>query len=89
MNSGKATVKVTGGRVGFLLSGSTNVYEEFGSDSQTIDEIGNGFSDYIKACSKDDLPTGNVFGGCRGQAAMDVGSLSPRYQYALISILAI
>ena len=82
MNSGKATVKVTGGRVGFLLSGSTNVYEEFGSDSQTIDEIGNGFSDYIKACSKDDLPTGNVFGGCRGQAAMDVGSLSPRYQYA-------
>ena len=32
---------------------------------------------------KDDLPLGNVFGGCRGEAAPNVSpSLSPRYHYA-------
>ena len=31
--------------------------------------------------TKDDLPTGNVFGGCRGEAAPNVPN-SPRYHYA-------
>ena len=30
---------------------------------------------------KDDLPTGNVFGGCRGEAAPNIPN-TPRYQYA-------
>ncbi|MBO7049910.1 MAG: hypothetical protein J6W42_04775 [Bacteroidaceae bacterium] len=34
----------------------------------------------IKAFTKDDLPTGNVFGSCRGQAAPNY-FISPRYEY--------
>ncbi|MGC8140618.1 hypothetical protein ACP3W2_24445, partial [Salmonella enterica] len=30
---------------------------------------------------KDDLPTGNVFGGCRGEAAPNIPN-TPRYHYA-------
>ena len=48
LNSGIATVNVTGGKVGYMVSASDK--------------------DKISVCDKDDLPTGNVFGGCRGQS---------------------
>ena len=51
LNSGKATVNVTGGTVGYMVSESDKAK--------------------ISVCEKDDLPTGNVFGGCRGQAATE------------------
>ena len=51
----------------FLNSGKTNV-------SITGGEVGflPAESTGIDAVVKDDLPTGNIFGGCRGQAAVDV-----------------
>ena len=52
LSSGKATVEILGGQVGYL------------SDS-----------------TKDGLPYGNVFGGCRGEAAPNI-SESPRYWYS-------
>ena len=96
MKSGETEVSITGGTVGFLLSGTTRVMQidtSTGSQSQagtTTDEsqtqVGTASADYElyakKVCSKDDLPTGNVFGGCRGEAARSVPmSLSPRYYY--------
>ena len=69
MNSGKTDVKVKGGVVGFMLTddvyvkpldGGATTYSAFGEKSKLI-----------KVCSKDDLPTGNVFGGCRGVAAAE------------------
>ena len=51
LNSGIATVNITGGTVGYMVSASDK--------------------DKISVCDKDDLPTGNVFGGCRGQSATE------------------
>ena len=51
LNSGKATVNIYGGIVGYMVSESDKAK--------------------ISVCDKDDLPTGNVFGGCRGQAATE------------------
>ncbi|MCR4592934.1 MAG: hypothetical protein K5672_07260 [Bacteroidaceae bacterium] len=51
LNSGIATVNVTGGKVGYMVSASDKAK--------------------ISVCDKDDLPTGNVFGGCRGQSATE------------------
>ena len=53
----------------FLSSGKTNV---------TILDGVIGTADGLNA----GMPTGSVFGGSRGKAAEDVGSLSPRYEYA-------
>ena len=55
LNSGKCTVKITGGTVGFVAS----------NPSESM---------------KDGLPYGNVFGGCRGDAAPNITE-SPRYLY--------
>ena len=65
LNSGKATVNINGGKIGFLLSSTTKVYQAYNADATTV---GNNYADYLKACTKDDLPTGNVFGASRGQA---------------------
>ena len=35
----------------------------------------------LDAFTKDDLPTGNVFGSCRGMAAPNYNDISPRYLY--------
>ncbi len=51
LNSGIATVNVTGGKVGYMVSESDKAK--------------------LSVCEKDDLPTGNVFGGCRGQSATE------------------
>ena len=84
LNSGKTDVSITGGTVGFLLSSTTKVMQDNGNDPQT--QVGTASGDYVlyaeKVCSKDDLPTGNVFGGCRGESARNVDpTLSPRYLY--------
>ena len=60
MNSGKATVRIEGGTVGYF-------------DGITAANMGD-------ITSKDDLPTGNVFGGCRGLSAPNY-YVSPRYKY--------
>ena len=80
LNSGKATVTVTGGTVGFMPDASTAVKPLEGAKTTfsayaTTDE---NKKKLIKVCSKDDLPTGNIFGGARGQAAEEPtgGSLS-------------
>ena len=59
LSSGKTTVTITGGTVGYLVNDS----------------------DKKKVSSKDDMPTGNVFGGCRGESAPTILD-SPRYLYA-------
>ena len=51
LNSGKTTLNITGGTVGYMVSESDKAK--------------------ISVCEKDDLPTGNVFGGCRGQSATE------------------
>ena len=56
LNSGKCTVTITGGTVGYIAS----------NPSESI---------------KDGLPYGNVFGGCRGASAPNIGE-SPRYYYS-------
>jgi hypothetical protein len=56
LNSGKCTVKITGGTVGYV---------DTSDPSNSI---------------KDNLPYGNVFGGCRGEAAPNITE-SPRYLY--------
>ena len=56
LNSGKCTVTITGGTVGYIAS----------DPSKSI---------------KDGLPYGNVFGGCRGASAPNIGE-SPRYLYS-------
>ena len=57
LNSGKCSVKITGGTVGYIdPTNSTN-------------------------SEKEGLPYGNVFGGCRGEAAPNITE-SPRYHYS-------
>ncbi len=41
----------------------------------------NSSHDNMEAFMKDNLPTGNVFGSCRGQAAPAYNDVSPRYLY--------
>ena len=78
--SGKTNVSITGGTVGFMVTPSTDVIPLEGAATT--------FNDYedkaklVKVLSKDDLPTGNIFGGCRGEAPPNVSNnLSPRYYY--------
>ena len=56
LNSGKCSVKITGGTVGYI---------DASNSSNSI---------------KDNLPYGNVFGGCRGEAAPNIKE-SPNYRY--------
>ena len=56
LNSGKCSVKITGGTVGYI---------DASNSSNSI---------------KDNLPYGNVFGGCRGEAAPNIME-SPNYRY--------
>jgi hypothetical protein len=62
LNSGKCTVKITGGNVGYIKD-ATSLYP-----------------------NTTGLPYGNVFGGCRGMAAPNIGE-SPRYLYCPESFL--
>ncbi|MCR5535481.1 MAG: hypothetical protein K6F47_09975, partial [Bacteroidaceae bacterium] len=50
-NSGKTTVSITGGQVGYIDS------------------------EHPEKTLKDDLPYGNIYGGCRGQGAAEVSEL--------------
>lgn len=70
MYSGKSTVNITGGKVGYMVKSGTKVYASSDATTYTTttDETK---KDYIKVCEKDDMPTGDVFGGCRGQAATE------------------
>ena len=72
LNSGIATVNVTAGTVGFMPDNSTPVIPSAGAKTTFGSTSAETRRNIMKACAKDDLPTGNVFGGCRGQAAVNV-----------------
>lgn len=84
-NSGKTTVEVTGGTVGFVATTSTpvRVLNGDGINDLTFTEKtyaqvladSNKKKALIKTMSKDSMPTGNIFGGCRGQAAAEVTNI--------------
>ncbi|MBO6078563.1 MAG: hypothetical protein J6P66_07420 [Bacteroidaceae bacterium] len=67
-NSGKASVTITDGTVGFIPE--SNISKPEGMTQAQVSML----------AIKDDLPTGNVFGGCRGMSAPN-GNVSPRFQY--------
>ena len=69
MNSGKTKVIIEGGQIGYILPGTNKFVNGHG-----------GQKDIAKLAKKDDLPTGNVFGACRGQSSPN-GNVSPRYMY--------
>ena len=69
LTTGITTVTIEAGQIGFILS-----------KNSIIGNVTNKDSLIRKLAVKDDLPTGNVFGGCRGQAAPN-GYVSPRYKY--------
>jgi len=46
----------------------------------TVGYFNAGYSD-LSAFTKDGLPTGNVFGSCRGMSAPNYNDVSPRYMY--------
>ena len=81
-NSGKGIINITAGTVGFMPTSSTTV-KLLNADNTTFTEstFGAVLNDeskkkaLIKVMSKDDLPTGNIFGGCRGEAAAEVTDL--------------
>ena len=66
LNSGKCTVKVTGGTVGYINETNPDKSMYPLKDKQKYDAS---------------LPYGNVFGGCRGEAAPNILE-SPRYLYS-------
>ena len=74
LGSGRTDVKVKAGVVGFMLTGGTYVKLIDGSET-TYSGFGEK-SKLIKVCTKDNLPTGNVFGGCRGVAAPEALGLA-------------
>ena len=61
----------------FLGSGKTKVIVTGGTVGYLVNEAN---KEKKKVSSKDDLPTGNVFGGCRGESAPNVTE-TPRYIY--------
>lgn len=73
MNSGITTVNVTGGIVGFMPDDDTRILPMAGSETTFGSTSGNAElrRSIMTACAKDDLPTGNIFGGCRGEAAAE------------------
>ena len=82
MKSGKTYVNIKGGQIGFiLLSPDAQTYNEIETASDDDDELNSSLKNLKDILSKkDDLPTGNVFGGCRGQSSPN-GNISPRYLY--------
>ena len=75
LNSGITHIKILGGQVGYVLPDSKlSLFSDINSDDKKKAAA-------AKLAKKDDLPTGNVFGGCRGQASPSSGQLSPRYMY--------
>ena len=83
MKSGKTYVNIKGGQIGFiLLSPDAQTYNEIETASNGDDDDLNSSLKNLKdiLSKKDDLPTGNVFGGCRGQSSPN-GNISPRYLY--------
>ena len=85
MNSGKDVINITAGTVGFIPTSGTTV-KLLNADNTTYTEStfgavlasadANRKKALVKVMSKDDLPTGNIFGGCRGQAAAEVTELN-------------
>ena len=81
MNSGKSTINITGGSVGFLYeSTDPKLYTLAGTES-TLGTIYSSGDDATKQkirniFAKDELPLGNVFGGCRGQAVEETYDLT-------------
>ena len=81
-HSGKDVINITAGTVGFIPTSGTTV-KLLNADNTTFTEstFGAVLNDeskkkaLIKVMSKDDLPTGNIFGGCRGEAAAEVTEL--------------
>ena len=65
LNSGKCTVKITGGTVGYVDSEPSKSMYPLNDDKQPYDAS---------------LPYGNIFGGCRGESAPNILE-SPRYLY--------
>ena len=61
-----------------MNSGKTRVVVEAGQVGFILSSGDN--KDIEKLARKDDLPTGNVFGACRGQVSPN-GNVSPRYLY--------
>ena len=89
LSSGKSNVSITSGTIGFMATNETTV-KLLNADNETYStstygtvlENADKKKALIKTMSKDNLPTGNVFGGCRGESARNVNpTLSPRYQY--------
>jgi hypothetical protein len=83
-HSGKDVINITAGTVGFIPTSGTTV-KLLNADNTTYTEStfgavlasadANQKKALVKVMSKDDLPTGNIFGGCRGQAAAEVTEL--------------
>ena len=81
-NSGITEVEVTGGTVGFVATTSTPVRVLNGDGINDLSFTEKSYAQVladnskkktlIKTMSKDSMPTGNIFGGCRGQAAAEV-----------------
>ena len=67
LNSGKCTVKVTGGTVGYINESNPN------KSMYPLDADKNPYDA--------SLPYGNIFGGCRGEAAPNILE-TPRYLYS-------
>ena len=61
----------------FLSSGKCTISITGGTVGTLNGQYGN-----VEGAASMTTPTGMVFGGSRGQAAQDVGALSPRYMYA-------
>ena len=83
MTSGKTYVNIKGGQIGYILiSPDAQTYSDIETASAGDDDVLNSSLKNLKntLSKKDDLPTGNVFGGCRGQSSPN-GNISPRYLY--------
>ena len=70
-----------GEKVANLWTGGagSNAWHFMNSGKATVNIVGGTVG--TAGGEKDDLPTGNVFGGCRGEAAPTIPN-TPRYQYA-------
>ena len=70
-----------GEKVANLWTGGagSNAWHFMNSGKATVNIVGGTVG--TAGGEKDDLPTGNVFGGCRGEAAPNIPN-TPRYQYA-------
>lgn len=86
LNSGNTEVNIEGGVVGFMPTDDTEVMplNLAGTAYDATISFKNAYESYsdekkkklFKVLAKDDLPTGNVFGGCRGQASSEVTDIT-------------